>query len=546
MFNDCVFLSVLKRVVVALCFIMPLMAYVNVVAAKPLQNQINLEAYYAQREGQPLWLSNSKLNRSGKDLISILKQSWMNGLNPASYNIEQIANILKYSKRRMNSEQALEIELLLTDAYVNYVRDLSGMRINARDMGLNPKDWKQRIGVGEALSLLPNNKKNIAEFLLLREPQGLTYQRLKSQLTSLIEDKSFIRNNHSTLYFKSLVRAGRGYGDIPKLRDRLGLKNIENEDRYIYDIELVSAVKEFQIEKGLKPDGIIGRQTLDVLNQTNLDKVKQLIVNMERLRWIEDEKPERFIVVNIPSATLWAVDNGKVSFEMPVVVGRKKRETPSFVTNIHGVRFNPTWTVPPTIKEEDILPQLQKDPAYLSGKGMELYDGYGKNSVTLDPFVVDWENVTKAELHGLRMVQVAGDHNPLGRIRVLMPNSHNVYLHDTNHKELFVRSNRYKSSGCVRLEDPEKVALFALEKRKNWSEKRMYTTLGKGKTTDVYTPERIPVYLLYYTTWLGEKSQIIYGLDIYGHDKTLFQLLEKLDGFTIPVHNETKIVHVVD
>ncbi len=540
-------LFVLRAMFVALALCYALILSSNAYS-KPLQNQAQIDEFYMSRNGDPLWIDRSKLNRSGKDLVRVLKQSWMNGLNPYNYNIEQIEEILKYSGNwgKLGADQALEIEVLLTDAYINYVRDLSGMRINARDMGLNPKDWKQRITASEALSLLSNNNKKIAEFLLLREPQGLTYQMLKSELRRLVEDEKFKEEKAQPLYFSSLVKAGRGYNDIPKLRARFGLVSKRAEDRYIYDQELVNAVKKFQKEKGLKADGVIGKQTLYMLNHTYMDKIKQLIVNMERLRWIEDKKPERFIVVNIPSATLWAVDNGKVRFEMPVVVGRKKRATNSFVTQIHGVRFNPTWTVPPTIKEEDILPKLQEDPNYLADKGMELYDGYGKNAVTLDPFVVDWVNVDDKELKSLRMVQVAGKSNPLGRIRVLMPNSYNIYLHDTNHKELFNRTNRYKSSGCIRLKHPEKVALFALEKRKNWSEDKMQSILKKGETADIYTPERIAVYMLYYTVWLGENNKIIYGYDVYGHDKTLLQLLEKLDGFVIPVDNRSRLVQVMD
>ena len=134
------------------------------------------------------------------------------------------------------------------------------------------------------------------------------------------------------------MRPGRGYGDIPKLRARFGLADPEAEnDQFKYDEALVEAVKTFQSAKGLKPDGIIGKQTLHILNQSRQDKITQIMLNMERLRWIPDAKPDRFVVVNIASATLWAVDNGKVRFEMPVIVGRKKRETLSFITYIAGV-----------------------------------------------------------------------------------------------------------------------------------------------------------------------------------------------------------------
>ncbi len=419
-----------------------------------LKYKSDIDEFYKNRGGEPVWVDGNELNTSGKELLGILKQSWMNGLNPNSYHVSRI----------IDAQSPIERELLLTDGYIHYVRDLSGMRVNASDMGLNAAHWRQPIDASEALSLLLKHKNNIAEFLLLREPQTRTYQRLKSELTTLRE----------------------------------------------------------------------------------LDKVKQIIVNMERLRWIEDVKPERFVVVNIPSATLWAIDKGRVTFEMPVIVGRKTRPTASFVTSIHGVRFNPTWTIPPTIKLKDILPKLKENPQYLSDKGIELYDGFAHNAPTLDPSVIDWNNIDKKALHSLRMVQIPGKHNPLGNIRFLMPNKHNIYLHDTNNKELFSRADRAISSGCVRLQDSRKMAVFALEKRKDWNKNAIDEILNKGKTTEVYSSEKIDIYLLYYTVWLGGKNQVIYGFDIYNNDKILLQLLENLDEFPIIRDNGDKIVHVVD
>ncbi len=511
--------------------------------ASILKNQTAIDEFYLSQDGEPLWIKKTKLNRSGKELLKVLELSWQNGLNPNTYHVNTLSNILD-KRGRFNKNNGLEIEVLLTDGYINYVRDLSGMRINARDMGLRRNHWRQKISVIEALSYIDVNKKNMAEFLSLREPQTNTYQRLKSELIKLTENEG--RGYKSNLTFRVLARPMRSHNEIPKLRDYFDLDKVEQQNRYTYDAKLVKAVMGFQAEQGLKPDGIIGKQTLRALNYTNLDKIKQIIVNMERLRWVDDVKPERFVIVNIPSATLWAVDNGKVRFEMPVIVGRKKRPTNSFITKIHGVRFNPTWTVPKTIKAEDILPQLQSDPNYLADKGMELFDGYGSNAPTLDPFAIDWNNLDEAELHSLRMVQVPGKHNPLGSIRILMPNEHNIYLHDTNNKGLFSRADRAKSSGCIRMKHPENIAMFALEKRQHWNKKAMLDVLEEGSTKDIYTPEKLPVYLMYYTVWLGGKNRIIYGYDVYNHDSTLLQLLEKLDGFYIIGDNEDRIAQFVD
>ena len=509
------------------------------VSATSLEHQTVIDRFYLEREGKSLWIKGRKLNRYGKELRNVLEESWINGLDPRRYHVEQMNKIFETheARGRIDKDYLIQLELLLTDGYIRYIQDLSGMRIHARDMGLNPKHWRQRISAQEALSFLPENKKKIKKFLSSREPQGKTYKRLKEELKTLVKKQNSSKEQPKRLIFKTAARPGRGYNDIPKLRARLKSKPVPQESHYTYDPDLVQAVMQFQKQNGLKPDGIIGKKTLHILNQGTKDKIKQIVLNMERLRWVADEKPERFIVVNIPSAMLWGIDQGKVAFEMPVIVGRKKRPTESFITNIHGVRFNPTWTVPSTIKKEDILPQLQEDPLYFSDKGIELYDGYGKDAPTLDPVAIDWGNMTEEELKELRMVQISGGHNPLGRIRILMPNAHNIYLHDTNNKALFARANRAKSSGCVRMSNPEKVALFALKNRKGWDKNRMHNTLETGEMHDVYISERIPVYLLYYTAWLGDKDKIIYGSDIYGHDRVLAHLLEKLDGFQIVRNN---------
>ncbi|MGH1455520.1 MAG: L,D-transpeptidase family protein [Alphaproteobacteria bacterium] len=505
--------------------------------ANTLFNQDAVDQYYLEREGEPIWVKNTRLSGDAKDLIEVLEGAWMNGLNPYKYHLEQIHSI-SADLRKSEPDERTMLELLLTDSYAEYFRDLSGMRVNASQIGLNANHWNKRVPAQKALSYLEKNRDDIDDFMHSLEPQTQSYKTLKAELTKLVEEGA---DSKVQVRFGETARPGRGYDDIPKLRERLGLEGVTNENRYKYDDTLVAAVQKFQNEHGLKPDGLIGKQTLFALNQNSDQKIKQIIVNMERLRWTPEIKPNRFIVVNIPSYTLWAIENGEVAFEMPVVVGRKKRETLSFVTEVHGVRFNPTWTVPKTIKKEDILPKLQEDPEYLAGKGMELYEGVGKDAITLDPTVVDWENVTQEDLAGFRMVQGSGANNPLGRIRVLMPNSHNIYLHDTNDKSLFARTDRAQSSGCIRMKNPEKIAQFILKTKSGWNDEKTLNVLNKGKMVDIYTNEKMPVYLLYNTAWLGSKGQVVYSSDIYGHDKELFQLLEKLDETPFFSDNKSKV-----
>ncbi len=512
-----------------------LLCYPHILYAQESYEKVNLlnplavEGFYAEREGEPLWVSDARLNNQAEILLSTLRDSWKQGLNPETYHVSQIESVIGSS---LSDDDVMAVELMLTDGYVRYARDMSGIRIKASDLDLNPKDWRKMPSVPWVLTQLKSQNVEIKDLLESLEPKAKTYQTLKAELVRLVQD-SKDEDDPPPLKFNGLVMPGKGYGDIPKLRARFSLEEVLQNEQYTYDDNLAAAVMAFQSERGLKADGIIGERTLHALNITRKDKIRQLIVNLERLRWIPEEKPKRFIVVNIPSAMLWAIDDGSVKQEMPVIVGRPERETPSFVTHIHGVRFNPTWTVPPTVKQEDILPKLREDSGYLLDKGMELFEGQGPDAVTIDPTTVDWNAATDADLKKMHMVQMAGANNPLGTIRVLMPNSQNIYLHDTNHHSMFNKYDRALSSGCIRMKYPEKIADFILSFRKAWKVENIQSLIKSGKTKDIYVDENMPVYLLYYTAWVDEKGRVVFGMDIYNRDKKLLQFLEKLDGFVI-------------
>ena len=201
------------------------------------------------------------------------------------------------------------------------------------------------------------------------------------------------------------------------------------------------------------------------------------------------------------------------------------------------MRLNPTWTVPPTIKKEDILPKLKEDGGYLDSKGMELVYGHGSDALTLDPTAIDWNSVTEDELKTLRMVQVPGAHNPLGDYRVLMPNSYNIYLHDTNERHYFDTPGRAISSGCVRMKRPREMADFILREKRGWTPEKTQKVLDKGELSDLYVQNVIPVYIVYYTAWVDEGNGVVFGNDLYGYDEEIIKMLTNLDEIFIPVDN---------
>ncbi|MBK6897295.1 MAG: L,D-transpeptidase family protein [Alphaproteobacteria bacterium] len=521
-------------------------------SALEVLDQAALENFYTQRSGEPFWLNRNRLNKQAAVMIQAIQNSWSHGLNPETYHWSRIAGLMgpkvKAGKKiPLEKDSLMNFELMLTDSFVRYVRDQSGMRVKASALGLEASHWRQRPDVASVLALL-NSEGDFEKLLRSVEPQGATYKALQAELLTLTkkwqEDPAA---QVEPIRMAKPLSPGKSHAEVPKLRQRLGLPEIQEKDnRLIYDTALVEAVKQFQAEKGLKSDGVIGAKTLFILNQNLKDKIRQIIVNLERLRWMPTEDTSKVIMVNLPSATLWALENGQVKIEMPVIVGRPKRATLSFRTEVTGVRFNPDWTVPPTIQKEDILPKLIDDPGYLVDKGMEIYQGYGQEAQTLDPMATDWAAMTPEEYRSLRLVQIPGSHNPLGRIRVLMPNRHNIYLHDTNDRKLFGRSDRAQSSGCIRLQEPEKLASFILSNREGWSEEKLRANIKSKKTRDIMIPQTIPVYLLYYTAWIGPQGQVVFGEDIYSHDKKLLQALEKNNGIYIPNNSNSLVVKIAD
>lgn len=503
---------------------------------KPLINDQAIKVFYSARGSEPYWLKSSSSFGKVEILVETLEGAWKHGLNPESYHLTEIKDLIA----KPNVLRREEMEVLLTDAFVRYVRDLSGIRVDTARLRTSNEYWRQPLKVEEALALLSSGK-SMDKVLQSVQPHGTTYARLQEELVRLVETppEPYEHVLPITLGYR-FFQPGKRDQRIPDLRTRLGVEPL-TDDKLLYDDRLVAAVIKFQREKGLNDDGIIGPNTLEALNRTNEERILQIVANLERLRWAPQGRPNKFVVVNIPSATLWAVNNGSVELEMPVIVGKPVRPTESFVTEIRGVRLNPNWTVPPTIKKHDILPKLREDPEYLINKGIELYDGNGRGAPTLDPTSVDWENVTSRELHSLRMVQMPGAHNPLGEVRILMPNKYNIYLHDTNHREMFASAERALSSGCVRMKEPHKMAEFVLSAEKDWDSARIKSVTDTNKLTDIAIAEPIPVYILYYTAWVDQSGQLVFGPDIYNQDKKLIELLSEIDGFVIPGHTDARL-----
>lgn len=479
-----------------------------------------IDNYYKNNQISSIWLdSRGRPSRSTSTLLEYLESSWQHGLNPNNYHVEDIKNYLASQK----NVAPRFFDQMISDAYLRYVRDMTGMRVDASLIEQDARYWRKSADPQWLLEQAVSGQ-SIKTLLDSLEPQGPLYERLKEELATLLKQPA---EQHTPLILTDtrILRPGSTHQQfVPLLRKFL---NVPAEDwqKNVYDDELVQAVIRFQQDNNLQADGIVGPQTLRLMNKTPRDKVHQIVANMERLRWLDPKKPDKYILVNIPSATLWAIKDGIILHEMPVIVGRKKRPTLSFTSKITGVRYNPTWTVPKTIKKEDYLPMLREDPTALVAKGIDIKGKTDNGWMSVDPTLIEWNEVSEKAVEQYMMVQNPGPTNPLGQIRILMPNQYNIYLHDTSTPEYFRSSDRTVSSGCVRMKDPEAIADFILSDNSNWDETFTERMLEKGKMTDIAAENRIPVYLLYLTIWINEDGSLTYGPDSYDWDKIMISTL---------------------
>jgi murein L,D-transpeptidase YcbB/YkuD len=294
------------------------------------------------------------------------------------------------------------------------------------------------------------------------------------------------------------------------------------DDGLSYDSGLVEAVIAFQMRHALDPDGVVGPATLAALNVTVEDRIDQIRVNLERARWVLRELEKDFIIVNIAGFYVSLIRDDKQLWQTPVIVGKTYHKTPIFRDMMSYVVFNPTWTVTRNIIRNEIIPKTKKDPSYLTQHNFDLIDGAGKK---INPASIDWPTVN-ARKFPYRVVQRAGPDNALGMVKFIFPNKYAVYLHDTPGRDLFSRSERAFSHGCIRVKDPLTFAELLLGDQSKWTREKIDAVIEGGKTTTVHLSRKLPVLLLYWTVDPDPTGNVRFYTDVYDRDKGVLQALD--------------------
>lgn len=288
------------------------------------------------------------------------------------------------------------------------------------------------------------------------------------------------------------------------------------------DAELTEAVKRFQMRHGLETDGAIGSRTQAALAVPVERRLAQLQATLERVNESPAGLEEKYVLVNVPGYQLSAVENGQTVFTSRVIVGATKHSSPLFDNEINAVSFNPAWNVPASIAAREIAAKERRNPGYISRAGFAMMDSSGGR---VDPAEVDWESLGGRFPYRLRQSPGAG--NALGKIKFNIPNDYNVYLHSTSSPKLFAKSDRALSHGCIRVERTRELAHFVMAGMEGWDEERIDKAYDSSTSRVVQLPEPVPVYLVYWTSWVDEIGAVHFSPDIYGKDaRRVAELLE--------------------
>lgn len=420
--------------------------------------------------------------------------------------------------------KALELDVLISKVMLDFIDDLAGERLTPMNISKLLYIKNEHVDAGEIL-LEGLSSDHPIDWLTHLTFQQNEYQHLKILLKKYrrLQKEGGWPTHLALEGKKKKLEKGASGENILLLRQQLFIQGDlkDSEPSPLFDETVESALKQFQRRHALEEDGIVGPATLKVLNTPVEERIKQIIVSMERWRWLPRKPAKRYLLVNISGFFLKAYEDGKKVLEMPVITGRAYRKTPVFTSAIYSIRFNPSWHVPTRIAVKDKLPLIRRNPSYLSQKGYSIYDSNGTRLNITD---VDWNTVGGSSFP-YRLVQSPGSHNALGKIRFSIKSPFDVYLHDTPDKHLFKKAHRDLSSGCIRVKEPVKLAHFIFNQAA-WTEEKISQKMSGTKTENVDLSETIPVYITYFTAWQGDDGLDYFMNDHYKQDDLIWQALQ--------------------
>jgi L,D-transpeptidase YcbB len=509
----------------------------NIVAAGKLadlrwpdftDHRSDVQAFYESGGYALAWIRDGQPTVQARAVIALLQHADAKGLHAGDFEPSRRDGQLQ---SLAEPDVAARFDAALTVSLMRYVSDLHLGRVN-------PTQFKFKLTVKNASYDLAQflrqdllTSKNIGAEIELVEPPFQGYRRT---LQALQHYQQLARQDQGPPLPvpEKAIDAGGHYAGTAQLAQRLRLLGDLAPDALVpagdtYQAPLVAAVQSFQERHGLTADGRLGAQTVRQLDIPLSSRIEQLQLTLERWRWLPHEFPQPPVVVNIPEFRLRAFDEGgKLALSMNVIVGKALRhETPVFAKDMRYVVFRPYWNVPPSIQRSEIVPAIQRDRSYVARKGYEVTT-HGGELVT-DGVISD-EMLEQLRTGKLAVRQKPGPGNALGLVKLIFPNEFNVYLHSTPSQQLFARSRRDFSHGCIRVEKPEELSSWALQRNAGWDLGRVRAAMQKGPdNVQVNLAQPIPVLIIYGTAVTYDDGSVHFYDDIYGHDADLRKALAK-------------------
>lgn len=475
--------------------------------------------FYLKREYHLAWFNRDSLTEQVGSFMNLMRQNENLGLADSSLvnqRLDFLYDSLTVSGGKLESERLLQqMELMLTSHFFLFAdKTWGGMTSeNAKDL-----EW-----------FIPRKKMDMASLInsVLETPgKGLEgIEPLHPQYGKL---RRYLQRFEELPDWDSIRLEEKGYapGDsaplIGQVKQRLALLGFGGEDDRSnrYTPSLDSIVGEYRLCNGLRSSGHVDRALINDLNTPVKDRVRKILVNMERLRWVPSAPGDYYLLVNIPGFMLYAYENDSLMWSMPVVVGKPVHQTVIFSGSLKYVVFSPYWNIPPGILANETLPAIKRNVSYLKRNNMEVVKG-GK---VIDPGSIEWSKYSASSFPYM-IRQKPGGSNSLGRVKFLFPNQYNIYLHDTPAKSLFSADSRSFSHGCIRVSKPRELAEYLLRGDSTWTSREVSRAMSSGKEKYVTLDQPVTVYIGYFTAWVDSKGRLNFRPDVYGHDAKLSAML---------------------
>ena len=492
---------------------------------------------YAAAYWRPVWSVDGRPTSAAGAAIDVLRSAQDRGLHPEDYDAATLARRFHElaAGRSPSSRDVAWFDLALSIGIFRHISDLHIGRVNPVHLSIGINVERKKLDLAQILRDSIRRGRVLAA-VSEAEPGFVQYRNLKAAYAiyrALAADSTL-----PTVAAPRTVRPGDRFDEVAVLRRRLqafgdmpeGAGSASGADGALYDATTAAAVARFQERHGLLPDGVLGAATLAAVNVSPARRARQLELALERIRWLPALDTGPFVVVNVPSFQLYGFDtlppDGAPALTMNVVVGRAEvgRETPLFERNMQYVIFRPYWVIPPSILQREILPAVRRNAGYLKRNDMEIYSGSGDTGPALPASAANIARVARGEL-GIR--QRPGPQNSLGLAKFIFPNDHNVYFHGTPATELFSRTRRDFSHGCIRLEDPARLAVWVLRDPEKWSLEKVRRAMDGDSSQRVNFSRPLPVVIYYATAVVRPGRGVEFYEDIYGHDAQLERELAK-------------------